>query len=177
MDYNDFINKVKKVKKKRTHKVTNSYGSKDAFFYYRKTKPNDSKYILTDCQYLKIIRTINNYIRDIIIEGGYVDLPERMGCLELRKTINTFKFEDGKLKTSMPVDWNATLKLWYESPECKNKKTLVRHESLETFRLHYNKTKANYNNKSFYEFNTNRTIKRELKKNINKNKIDAYKYG
>ena len=54
MEYNEFIKSIKKVNNNRNHKVNNSYGSKDAFKYYRKIKPDDSKFVLTDCQYLQI---------------------------------------------------------------------------------------------------------------------------
>ena len=43
--------------------------------------------------------------------------------------------------------------------------------------MFYNKSKANYKNKSFYEFTTNRELKLGLKKNIVLNKIDAFSYG
>lgn len=177
MEYNEFLKDIKKVSNERHHKVNNSYGSKDAFHYYRKIKPNDSKYVLTDCQYLKIIRLINDELRKSLIEGKDVLLPERMGRLELRKSKNSIKFVDGKLKTNLPVNWDATLKLWYNNPSSKNKKQLVRQETIETYRVYYNKNKANYNNKSFYEFSTNREIKVGLKKNIKLNKIDAFTYG
>lgn len=177
MTFEEYIKDIKKVNNERKHKVTNSYGSKDAFHYYRKIKPDDSKYILTDCQYLRIIRLINNSLRDFLIEGKDITLPEKMGRLELRKQTNKVCFKDGKLKITKPVDWNATLKLWYDNPISKNKKQLVRQETLETFRVRYDKSKANYNNKTFYEFSTNRDIKLGLKNNIKLNKIDAFKYG
>jgi hypothetical protein len=100
-----------------------------------------------------------------------------MGRLELRKHTNKITFKEGKLKITNPVDWNATLKLWYDNPVSKNKKQLVRQETQETFRVNYNKSEANYNNKSFYDFYTNRELKLGLKKNIKLNKIDAFKYG
>lgn len=177
MEYNDFIKEVKKVKKERYHKVTNSYGSKDAFHFYRKIKPNDPKYVLTDCEYLHIIRLINDSLRDFLINGKDVTLPEKMGRLELRKIANTIKFVDGKIKTNLPINWDATLKLWYDNPKCKERKQLVRQENTETFKIHYNKNKANYNNKTFYEFDANRLLKVNLKKNIKLNKIDAFTYG
>lgn len=177
MQFEDFIKDVKKVTKERHHKVTNSYGSKDAFRYYRKIKPDDSKYVLTDCQYLRIIRLINDQLRSNLIAGKDVILPEKMGRLELRKRTNKVKFVEGKMDINYPVDWNATLKLWYDNPSSKAKKQLVRQEAKETFRVFYNRSKANYNNKSFYEFNTNRDIKLGLKRNIKLNKIDAFIYG
>lgn len=177
MAFEDFIKEVKKVHQERHHKVTNSYGSKDAFHYYRKIRPKENKYILTDCEYLHIIRLINNVLQTLIIEGADITFPERMGRLEVRKRSNKIKFNDGKLVIDYPINWDATLKLWYEHPECKIKKQLVREESLETFRIYYNRSKANYNNKTFYEFTPNRNIKIGLKNNIKRNKIEAYKYG
>lgn len=177
MAFENFIKDVKKVEEERHHKVTNSYGSKDAFRYYRKIKPADSKYVLTDCQYLSIIREINNHLRDYIIQGNDVILPERMGRLELRKKTIYKKFKEGKLKTNSPIDWNATLKLWYDNPVCKKNKQLVRQDIEYLFKVHYNTNKAKYNNKTFYEFYLNRDIKLGLKKNIKLNKIDAFIYG
>ena len=75
-----------------------------------------------------------------------------MGRLEVRKRSNSIKFKDGKVVTDLPVNWDATLKLWYEDEESYNNKILIREENKETFRIHYNKIKANYNNKSFYQF-------------------------
>lgn len=177
MSFKEFLKEVKNVKKERHHKITNSYGSKDAFHYYRKIRPQETKYVLTDCQYLAIIRQINNHLRNFLIEGKDVLLPERMGRLELRKYANSIKFEEGKLKTNLPVDWNATLKLWYDNPSSKIKKQLVRQENVDTFRVFYNRNMANYNNKTFYEFDLNREIKVGLKNNIKQNKIDAFKHG
>lgn len=177
MTYNDFINNIKGVKSSRKHRVSNSYGSKDAYKYYRSIRPKDSKYVLTDSEYLKIIRTINNYLRDNLINGKDVILPEQMGMLEIRKRKHSVRLVNGKIKTNLPVNWDATLKLWYENPECKNRKQLVRQEDTSIFRMHYNKNRAIYNNKSFYDFYTNRDIKLGLKKNIKLNKIDAFSYG
>ena len=177
MAFEDFIKEVKKVNKERHHKVTNSYGSKDAFHYYRKIKPTDSKYVLTDCQYLNIIRSINNELREKLINGDDVLLPEKMGRLELRKTPTKIKFVNGKVKSNLCIDWDATLKLWYDNPVCRNKKQLIKQEVSETFKIHYSKAKANYNNKTFYEFRPNRTLKLGLKDNIKQNKIDAFIYG
>lgn len=100
-----------------------------------------------------------------------------MGRLELRKRASRVKFVDGKIKTNLAIDWNTTLKLWYENPKCKNDKQLVRQESKYIYNVYYNINKAKYNNKTFYEFLTNRSIKIGLKNNIKLNKIDAFSYG
>lgn len=177
MSFKEFLKDIKKVNKERHHKVTNSYGTKDAFFYYRKIRPKDPKYVLADIQYLRIIRSINDKLRELLIKGNDVLLPEKMGRLEIRKRNNSIKFKDGKLVTDLPINWDATLKLWYEDEESYNNRILIREENKETFRVYYNKNKANYNNKSFYQFFPNRELKIGLKNNIKKNKIEAFKYG
>ena len=97
-----------------------------------------------------------------------------MGFLELRKFKTKTEFIDGKLKTNLPIDWNATTKLWYEDEEARRRKQKVRIETPEIFRVFYKKTTANYNNKMYFQFITNRTLKLMLKRNITKGKIDAF---
>ena len=48
-------------------------------------------------------------------------------------------------------------------------------EEKEVFKIHYNRSKADYNNQTFYEFNPNRELRKELKKRIKDGKIDAFK--
>jgi len=40
-----------------------------------------------------------------------------MGTLEVRKRPTRVAIVDGKLVTNLPIDWDATLKLWYEDEE------------------------------------------------------------
>lgn len=82
-----------------------------------------------------------------------------MGRLEIRKYPTIITTDGKKVKTNLPIDWQATLKLWYEDEECMKNKQLVRINIPEIFRVHYNRNKANYNNKSFYQFSTNRELK------------------
>ena len=53
-------------------------------------------------------------------------------------------------------------------------KTLVKQEEKEIFKVVYNKSKAEYTNKSFYQFDLNRDIKRRLKQQIREGKLDAF---
>ena len=48
-------------------------------------------------------------------------------------------------------------------------------EEKEVFKVYYNRIKANYNNKSFYEFIVNRDLKRRLKQRIKSGNFDAFK--
>jgi len=97
-----------------------------------------------------------------------------MGTLEVRKRLGTVKIVDGKLVNNLPVDWDTTLKLWAEDEESYKNKTIIRLEEDEIFIINYNKRKAIYNNKMFYQFNVNRKLKQRLKELIKNNEIDAF---
>ena len=173
--YKDFKSAIQGLQNTRTHKVTNSLGSYDAYKYIRKNKWFNIGRPLTEHEFYQIIRRINNYLAEDLINGNDVIFPNRMGKLELRKR-NSLPVIDknGNLKVTYAIDWDSTLKLWYEDEEAFNNKTLVRLPERNIFRIKYNKNTANYNNKSFMEFQVNRNIKVRLKQKIKNNEIDAF---
>lgn len=173
-DYLEFIHSVRKLKEPRVHKVKNSYGVYDGFKYYRKNKPKESKYVLTESQYFSIIRKVNKLLGEQLVNGEDVKLPCRLGRLEIRKFNAKITLDNGKLETNLPVDWDRTLKLWYEDSESYKSKTLVKIEEKELYKVYYNKGTANFVNKSFYQFNINRELKKKLKQNIKDGKLDAF---
>lgn len=178
MEEQEFLDRVKKVDGPREHKVRGSWGVYDAYKWYRKNKPNDKKYVLTESQYFAIIRRFNLALRDNLINGEDVKFPLRMGQLEIRKYNSIITSEGKKIKTNLPIDWNTTLKLWYEDPQAYREKFLVRINVPELFRVYYNKNTANYNNKSFYQFTPNRELKLGLKHSIKENsEFDAFTNG
>ena len=170
----EFLKTVKNVCGSRKHKIKNSYGVNDAFKYYRKTRPKNTKRVLNESDYFAIIRTFNKHLIDILLEGKTVVLPENMGALEVRKYKTSVTLTDTGIKTNHPIDWDKTLDLWYENPECFVNKMLIHTENPEVFRLLYIKSKAKYNNKTFYNFSVNRELKKLLKLNIQNNELDAY---
>ena len=173
--YKDFKSVIQGLQNTRTHKVTNSLGSYDAYKYIRRNKWFNIGRPLTEHEFYQIIRRINNYLAEELINGNDVIFPNRMGKLELRKR-NALPIIDknGNLKVTYAIDWDNTLKLWYEDEEAFNNKTLVRLPERNIFRIKYNKNTANYNNKSFMEFQVNRNIKVRLKQKIKNNEIDAF---
>lgn len=173
--YKDFKSAIQGLQNTRTHKVTNSLGSYDAYKYIRKNKWFNIGRPLTEHEFYQIIRRINNYLAEELINGNDVIFPNRMGKLELRKR-NSLPIIDknGNLKVTYAIDWDSTLKLWYKDEEAFNNKTLVRLPERNIFRIKYNKNAANYNNKSFIEFQVNRNIKVRLKQKIKNNEIDAF---
>ena len=175
MEESEFIKEIKGVSEPRKHKVTGSLGVYDAYKWYRKHKPKGKEFILSESQYFAIVRRMNEYLRDLLVASGEIAFPCRMGRLEIKKYPVIITTEGKKVKTNLPIDWNETLKLWYEDEECKLNKTLVRVNVPELFRIYYNKSRANYNNKSFYQFTPNRELKKLLKHRIKTDAgFDAY---
>ena len=166
-DYNEFAKEVKKVTSKRTHKVSGSLGVKDAYNHYRKNRPKEKKFAITESDYFKIIRMLNEVVASQLSKGYEIKLPYRTGSL----LVERFKIEpkideNGKLVFRAPIDWDATLKLWYESPEDKENKTLVKTEKRDIFKVVYNKKNVNYNNNSLIMFSPTRTLKTKIKEEL-----------
>lgn len=171
----DFKRKVRKVNCPRKYKINNSLGVYDGYKYYRKNKPKEKKYVLSESQYFAIIRKINLLLIEELLQGNEITIPNRMGIIELRKFNSNIRIDkDGKVHTNLPIDWNKTLELWYEDEESYKNKTLVKMEETELFKIYYNKSSANYENKSFYEFVFNKDLKVRLKQKIKEGKIDAH---
>ena len=174
MDREEFIREVRRLNDTRVHKVTGSIGVYAAYKYIRKHKWYDIGRPLKEGEFYRIVRRINDYLAEELSRGNEIKLPHKMGTLEIRKKPARVSIVDGKLVTNLPIDWDATLKLWYEDKESFENKTLVRIESEEIFKVYYNKQDANYNNKSYYEFKPNREIQRTLTKHIREGNLDAY---
>ena len=170
MEEQEFLNKVRKVKESRNHKVKNSYGIYDGYKFYRKNKPKDPKYVLTESQYFAITRKVNEFLAEALSKGEDVILPFRLGRIEVRKYESRITWDGKKVKSNLPIDWDRTLKLWYEDEEAYKNKTLIKIEEKEIYKIFYNRNLADYTNKSFYQFNFNR----ELKKSSSK--LDIYNF-
>lgn len=143
----EFSNAVKRVGEPRTHKVKNSYGVYDGFKYYRKNRPKESKYVLTESQYFSIIRKVNKLIGDSLIDGEDITLPYRLGRLEIRKYEARITVHGKKIRTNLPIDWDRTLKLWYEDKESYKNKTLIKVEEKEIYKVYYNRNVADSRDK------------------------------
>lgn len=170
----EFRRQVLKVDGPRIHKVNNSYGVYDVYKYIRKNKWFDIGQPITEHQFYSIIRRMNNLLADALIHGHDIELPCRMGIIEVRKYDARISIEGGKVKTNLPVDWDRTLKLWSEDEEAYKERTLIKMEEKEIFSIFYNRTAANYKNKSFYEFRPNRQLKLMIKRRIKAGKLDAF---
>lgn len=165
----DFKTSIKKANAKKKHKITASLGMREAFRYYTKKSK-----VLDEKDFRRVIRYINSILQESLALGEDINLPCRMGKLELRKFKTSVSFRDNKMITNLPIDWDETLNLWYEDVESFKNKRKVRMEVPEVFRVYYKKSTANYNNKSFFTFKVNRDLKQKLKTNIVNKKVDAF---
>ena len=168
--FSEFRKEILKVSKPRNYEITHSYEIRDIYRALRKEK----KLSLNERQFSDIIRGVNKKIAYYLLQEEDIILPHKMGRLELRKRIPELKIKDGKLIAPMPIDWDKTLKLWWEDEEAKTNKQIIRLESKEIFRLNYNKVYASYKNKDYFKLTTNRKFKNALKCRVNEGGLDAY---
>lgn len=171
----EFRKNVLKVNSPRIHRVRNSLGIYDAYKWVRKNKWLNIGRPVTEHEFYVIVRQVNNLIAGNLLNGEDIVLPHRLGTIELRKYNTKISIRDGKLITNLPIDWDRTLKLWSEDEDAYKDRTLVKMEEKEIFKVFYNKKSANYNNKSFMQFEVNRDLKRRLKQKIKSKAIDAFK--
>jgi hypothetical protein len=166
-EYQEFLKEIKKVKSKRVHKISGSLGIKDAYNHYRRNRPKEKKFVVKESDYFAIIRRLNEVIADQLSKGYEIKLPYRTGSLLVEKFKISPKInEEGKLVFKAPIDWDATLKLWFESPIDKENKTLVKTEKREIFKVVYCKKNANYINSSFVMFSPTRSLKNKIKEEL-----------
>ena len=122
----EFISNIKNVSGSRHHNVNGSLGVYDSYKYIRKNKWFNIGRPLTEKEFYSIIRTVNNYLAEELSNGKDINLPLKMGKLELRKSKSRISIVDGKIKTNLPIDWSATFKLWYEDEDAKANKILIK---------------------------------------------------
>ena len=170
----EFRKKVLKVEHSRNHKVKNSIGVYDVYKHIRKNKWYDIGQPITEHQFYTIIREINNVLADNLLKGNDIVFPSKMGRLEVRKFEPIIRFDNNKLTVRLPIDWDGTLKLWSEDEEAYKERTLVKMEEKEIFKVCYNKTRADFPNKGFYQLQINRDLKIALKKKIKLGNFDAF---
>ena len=171
----EFRRRILKVNGPRKHKINNSFGVYNAYKLIRKNKWFDIGRPVSEHDFYSIIRTVNNLLADFLSKGHDVNLPCQMGRLEIRKYDAKITLQEGKIVTNLPIDWDRTLKLWSEDEKAYKERTLIKMEEKEIFSIFYNRTAANYKNKSFYEFMVNRDLKKRLKQRIKSGNFDAFK--
>lgn len=150
--------------RKKKYNIRNSWGVYDFYKYYRRTKPKDPKFVISDVQYYAIFRRVNELLVDNLVRTGELEFPYKMGKLIVfKKQLRSWIAPNGKRYTSRKVNWDKTLELWYNDKDAYKNKTLLYFETDERLAIRYNKTKAQFKNKYYYEFKPSRDIDRRVK--------------
>ena len=161
---------------KRNHKIKSDYGMND---YYKRYKSKIDNPVSKEL-YSTIIKDFNGHVRKkMAIKGTEYVFPFRLGKMELRKIKTEVKIdENGNIVNKLPVNWKETNKLWEDTPSAKERGIKIRytneHTDGYTFKIFYLRSKANYKNKSMYQMQFNRDMKRSLSRSIFQGKIDAF---
>lgn len=167
------MEELKHSRKGCLNRVRNSFGVRDAHKLIRKNHWYNIGQTVSEADFYAIVRRVNLLLAEELAQGRTVQLPSRMGKLELRKYKVGADFVDGKLRITYPPNWAATWKLWREDPEAKKNKVILRHENPYVYRIYYDKWNAVYDNKCFYQFTLNSFIQKKLSQNIKQGKVDT----
>ena len=81
----EFRRRILKVNGPRKHKINNSLGVYHMYKFIRKNKWFDIEGPISEHDFYSIIRTINNYLAELLSRGHDINLPCQMGRLEIRK--------------------------------------------------------------------------------------------
>lgn len=184
------MNKGKQKEKFPAHITTTDFYNHYAYTYFKYVKEGNkyattnrnSRFYMTKATYTKILSTFNKKVRDKIINEAFdYSLPYRLGDLGIRKRkLSAYIGEDGEFHNPHPIDWKSTKILWSEDEKAKEEKKLVRflnkHTQGYVMSWKYSVRRANYKNKSAYDFIPCRTAKRMVTKAIldEDSKIDFY---
>lgn len=171
MTFVEFTNTLLKRHEKKDYLINGCHGVKEAFRWIRKNKWfNIGK--IDECLFYEVLRRINNELVEMIISGDEVELPHKMGKLYVEKRNVFVGMKNGKPETSRRINWNDTIRNWFDDKECMDNKVILRYDGNENYVLRYDKRKAMYKNKAFYRFRTNRSLSKKIHKAIVEGKIN-----
>ncbi len=168
MTESEFFNMIKKNSGKRgTRTIPKCLKKKSYFHYYRQHRTQEHEYVLTECEFYKVVNAVTEEFILDLLTGIDVVLPHKMGTLRIAKyTPKAYIGKDGKLKNSYSIDWDKTIKLWYEDEEAYKNKTLIRILTKNSYVATYVKKDAFYANSYYFELDFNRAFKRRLREYV-----------
>lgn len=179
-DIEKFVADTKNVHGSRFHKVKNSYDTKDFYRNYIKGIDRQGKFFVTERQYGEILRITHDIITEKLLDGCQVVFPYCFGLLQIESHKNVIKFVDGKLRTSYMVDWDKTIRLWYEDEECRKNKTLVRNDNPNRYVVKYHRSRGRLANKKYLCFMPSRVLTDKINKKMHEeglNVLPIIRYG
>lgn len=129
-------------------------------------------------QFKQINRDYNQFIRQKILEGHSIGLPQNLGILLVRgRKGKPFYDKDGNLR-GLPIDWNATKKFRESNPEAKEQRKVIYHTNEHTdgviFKIAWKFRNVWAHNKELYYFKPAFHFKRDVVDLIKANKFDRF---
>lgn len=167
--FDEFEKAVRKKNESRKHKIKNSWGEYDFYKWLRKREWKDIGGRLTEKEFYIYMDEIFSRVADKLVEGESLKLPYRMGAIEVGKKPGMTKLHNGKIISNYQIDWQKTIKLWYEDKEAMQKKQLVRIVEKTIYKIAYLKKIT-----PFMALFPNRTLKQRIKEAIQNNEFDAF---
>lgn len=172
-------------KGKSEEKIKTHINSPETYKYYKDNnfgRNRSSEFYVSKTLYGKFLKMFFEEIMNKVIYDNYeFKMPYRIGTLFIRKQKPSVKIIDGKIRSSYPVDWNETLKLWDRDKEAKDKKIIVKnlnkHTNGYSFKIVYSRQLANYKNKYAWWFVPTRQHKLKLKNASKSGKVDYYEFN
>ena len=170
----EFRDKIIHPKKPRKYRITGSLGPYDAYKWVKVNNLLNTITHITRETYAKIIRKIDKVAVDALVKGEDFTIPCSMGIIAIRRRVPKTVIENGKLRTTQPIDWNKTLTLWEEDAEAYNKRIFVRQEMKEVFRAKYFYNWSHYNNRLFYHFFPCKDLRVKITEAARENQLDTF---
>ena len=174
--FEEFRARVLKVSSPRQSKRTGTFSSKSLIRKIRRENPEAK--CLSEDNYSRMIRRINELLIEDLFKGYPIELPYNMGNIAIYSRMGKIYKKDDKLVRTMPIDWNATLKLWHKDSKAAENATVVRNLPAKIYRIKYHTKRVGYKNQQYYKFIPCRTLKQQLKELlINNIDVPAYEHG
>lgn len=168
--FDEFRTRIMNKYSKRKCRITNSIYSKTIYRSVDKTHPLKQ---VKEEDFLHILRTVNNYLAEDIINGEAVSIPH-IGILYVKKVkLKTF-IKGDRVTTQRRTDWYSTHKLWYEDEEAYKAGIVVKFNTSDLYSIRW--FKQVFNNRSFIKLAPTRALKVRIKEQVQKNK-EVYIYG
>jgi len=164
---------------KSKEKIKSDINTPEQYKYYIKQncENKDSLFYLSKKEYTDFLKEFfNEYVDEMLFSNTEMKLPFHTGMISVRKYEQKVKVVDGKIVSNLPINWNATLKLWDSDEEAKTSKKLVKFINKDRliYKYAFFKSYAKFKNKYFYWFKPTRTNKIKLANAIRNNKIEVY---
>ncbi len=162
----EFKKQVKKVYSERHYKLKNCFDIQRCFTYYRRHRPQESKFVITESQFYRILNAVHEEFIQQLLTGVDVTLPMHMGSIRITKSYPSVKYKNGELVNPYPIDWNKTIELWYEDEEAFKNKTLIRRILKVRYNIIYSKKDASYKNLYYFGIRFTRSLQKRVKEYV-----------